>query len=152
MEIAMKRQDFFAYLVISEVGSPDYIAKSAIFKIWVFWVISMHYITLFVIDIHNIRWLYPFYHSMTTLKFGGFGFGTETISWNLVLGKVSMPQFFMCFAQQLPPSYLHIWRIFPSLSSRAPRFSSSRRHQGLGEWRGQTAKSWSRNETNRWYQ
>ena len=40
--------------MISEVGSPDYIAKSAIFKILVFWVISMHCITLFVIDLHNI--------------------------------------------------------------------------------------------------
>ena len=33
------------FLVISEVGSPDY---TAIFK---FLVISMHYITLYVIDI-----------------------------------------------------------------------------------------------------
>ena len=33
MGIAMKRQDFFLhFLVISEVGSPDYIAKLAIFK------------------------------------------------------------------------------------------------------------------------
>lgn len=48
------------FLVISEVGRPDYIAKSAIFKIWVLWMISLHCITLFVIDIHNIRCLEPF--------------------------------------------------------------------------------------------
>ena len=51
---------FWLFLVISEVGSPDYIAKSAIFKIWAFWVISMHFITLFVIEIDNIRCLGPF--------------------------------------------------------------------------------------------
>ena len=45
------------------------IAKSAIFKIWVLW---MHYITLYVVDIHDIRCLEPFYHPMTTLKFWNF--------------------------------------------------------------------------------
>ena len=45
----------------------------------------MHYITLFVIDIHNIRCFEPFYHSMTTLKFGSIRFETGTISWNLVI-------------------------------------------------------------------
>ena len=64
---------------------PDYKAKSVIFKIWVFWVISMYFITMFVIEIHNIRCLEPFFHSMTTLKFGGFCFGTGSISWNLVV-------------------------------------------------------------------
>ena len=54
-QIAIEWSFFWAILVISEVGSPDYIAKSAFFKIWVFWVISMHYITLFVIDLDNIR-------------------------------------------------------------------------------------------------
>ena len=34
-----------------EVGSQDYIAESAIFKLWVFWVISVHCTTLYVIDI-----------------------------------------------------------------------------------------------------
>ena len=38
----------------------SYIAKTAIFKIWVFWVISMYSVTLFVIDIQNIRCLEPF--------------------------------------------------------------------------------------------
>ena len=38
--------DFGLFLVISEVWSPDYIANSVIFKIWVFWVIFMHLITL----------------------------------------------------------------------------------------------------------
>ena len=46
--------------MISEVGSPGYIAESKIFKIRMFWMISMHHITLFVIDIHNIRCLEPF--------------------------------------------------------------------------------------------
>ena len=41
-EIAMMLLFFGLFLVISEVGSPDYTAKSAMFKIWVFWVISMH--------------------------------------------------------------------------------------------------------------
>ena len=50
----------FWFLVISEVRSPDYKAKSAIFKIWVFWVISMYYITLCDIDMHNVRCLEPF--------------------------------------------------------------------------------------------
>ena len=40
---------------------PDYIGKSAIFKIWVFWVISMYFITLYIIDIHNISCLEPFW-------------------------------------------------------------------------------------------
>ena len=62
-----------------------YKAKTAIFKIWVFWVKTMHSITLYAIDIHNNRCLEPFYHSMTTLNFGGFLFGTGSISWNLVL-------------------------------------------------------------------
>ena len=64
----------------------SYTAKTAIFKIWVFWVISMYSITLFVIDIHNIRCLEPFfYHFRTTLKFGGFWESTGSISWNLVI-------------------------------------------------------------------
>ena len=42
------------FSVIFEVRSPAYITKSAIFKIWVFWVIFMHYITLFVIDKDNM--------------------------------------------------------------------------------------------------
>ena len=68
-QIAMKRPAFGLFLVISEVGSQDYVAKSAILKIWVFWVMSMHYITLCVIYIH------------TTLKFGGFWDWTGSISW-----------------------------------------------------------------------
>ena len=39
---------------------PIYIAKSAIFKFWVFWVISMHLIILYVIDIHNVMCFKPF--------------------------------------------------------------------------------------------
>ena len=38
----------------------SYIAKTAIFKIWVFWLISMYSITLYVIAIHDIRCLKPF--------------------------------------------------------------------------------------------
>ena len=45
-----------------------------------FWVISMHSITLYVIDMHNIRCLKPFYHSLTTLKFSGFWKQTGSIS------------------------------------------------------------------------
>ena len=41
-KIAIEWSVFGLFLVISEVKSPDYIAKSAIFKICVFWVISMH--------------------------------------------------------------------------------------------------------------
>ena len=45
---------------------------TTIFKVQVFWVILMHYITLCVIDIHIVRCLEPVYHSMTILIFGGF--------------------------------------------------------------------------------
>ena len=58
------------FSVIFEVRSPAYITKSAIFKIWVFWVISMHYITLFVIDIHNIRCLETFLPLWNSEVFG----------------------------------------------------------------------------------
>ena len=64
---------FGLLLMISEVGSPDYIAKSAIFNIWVFWVISMHYITLYVRDIHNIRPLEPFFTTLWPLCLEVFG-------------------------------------------------------------------------------
>ena len=50
---------FGLFLVICEV-SYIYIAKTVIFKIWVFWVKTMHSITLYAIDIHNIRCLEPF--------------------------------------------------------------------------------------------
>ena len=49
-QIAIEWLVFGLFLLISEVGSSDYIAKSAILKMWVFWVISMHYITLYVIE------------------------------------------------------------------------------------------------------
>ena len=55
--------------MISEVRSPDNIAKSAIFKIWVFWVISMHYITLYVIDVHQLEVLSETLSSLITLSF-----------------------------------------------------------------------------------
>ena len=40
----------------------------------------MHSITLYAIDIDKIRCLEPFYHSKTTLKFGGFWDLTGSIS------------------------------------------------------------------------
>ena len=75
---------FGLLLMISEVGSPDYIAKSAIFNIWVFWVISMHYITLFVIiDIHNVR---TFFTTLSPLwNSEVFSLQLASISWNLVV-------------------------------------------------------------------
>ena len=63
----------------------SYIVKTAIFKIWVFWAKTMHSITLYAIDIYNIRCFNHFYHSMATLKIGGYWDWTGGISWNYVI-------------------------------------------------------------------
>jgi len=62
---------FGLFLVIPEVWSSDYKAKSSIFEIWVFWVIFMRYITLIGIDIHDI--------------YVRLWFGTGSISWNVFI-------------------------------------------------------------------
>ena len=59
-------------IFFSETGSPNYIAKSAIFKIWVFWVISMHHITLYVyswcwINITEFTWWRVLIQNLTIL-------------------------------------------------------------------------------------
>ena len=46
---------FGLFLVISELGSPDYIAKSVIFTILVFLANVWHEITLYAIDIDRKR-------------------------------------------------------------------------------------------------
>ena len=51
-------------------------AKSAIFKIWVFWVISMQNITLYVIDIHKIRCFRTFFATLWPIS-NLEGFGSE---------------------------------------------------------------------------
>ena len=43
------------FLRFSELGSPDYIVKSAIFSVWVFLMISVHGNTLYAIAIHKNR-------------------------------------------------------------------------------------------------
>ena len=45
----------------------------------------MHYITFYVIDIHNIRFLEPFTSLYDHWNLAVFWFGTGSISWNLVL-------------------------------------------------------------------
>ena len=48
------------FLRFSELGSPDYIVKSAIFSVWVFLMISVHGNTLYAIAIHKNRSITPF--------------------------------------------------------------------------------------------
>ena len=48
------------FLRFSELGSPDYIVKTAIFSVWVFLMISVHGNTLYAIAIHKNRSLTPF--------------------------------------------------------------------------------------------
>ena len=71
-EIAMMLLFFGQFLVISEVGSPDFIMKSAVVVFGVFPLIFLHEITLSAIYIHNIGCSEPFLPPRTTLKFGGF--------------------------------------------------------------------------------
>ena len=51
---------FWPFLVISEVGSPDFIMKSAVVVFGVFPLIFLHEITLSAIYIHNIGCSEPF--------------------------------------------------------------------------------------------
>ena len=50
----------------------SYIAKTVVFNIWVFWVKTMHSITLHVIDIHNVRCLEPFLPLSDHFEIGRF--------------------------------------------------------------------------------
>ena len=52
----------------------------------------MHYITLYVIDIHNIRCLKPFFPLYDYFEIWSFWDRTGSISWNLVLKAQSKPQ------------------------------------------------------------
>ena len=58
---------FWAFLVISEVGSDIYIANLAIFKIWVFSATFWHEITLYAIDIDKKRFRTPFFNTLEPL-------------------------------------------------------------------------------------
>ena len=71
----------------------------------------MYFITLYSIDIHNIRCLEQFFHSMTGVIFGGFWDWTGSISWNLVIT-------FICVGwkyndiQCVPTHLTIVWRLF----------------------------------------
>ena len=88
--------------MILRVWSPDYIVKSAIFKVWVFLAISMHEITLYAIDIHKNRFITPF----LTLK-NHFGKRTS-IRLRIVqhprlchIGVLTPPHIFLSESEQL---------------------------------------------------
>ena len=60
-QIAIEWSILGVFWVNSEVGSQDYIANLAIFKIWVFLTTFLHESTLYAIDIDKKRFRTPFY-------------------------------------------------------------------------------------------
>ena len=91
------------FLRFSELGSPDYIVKTAIFFVWVFLMISVHGNTLYAIAIHKNRSITPF----LTL-WSHFGNGTKTYSafynyWERVIYCVH------CSMQFLHISECRVW-------------------------------------------